>query len=198
MREHPGHAVDQIRQSATRVGEDDFAIPDEGHYVADDHVDRSPARLLWVVEHRLRQVLVDESRVHPMRGVDKDDCLAPVQFLPDRLELVMAEVEIPFAIAGEQDHTVCVQDVQRVPHFLQRELRVKEIWEACEEAIRSRVGVPNYCGILIACTGKGGRGLGFSLYARSWGGDGEDRGFNAKVICELLIGLECPWRDGPP
>ena len=88
--QHVGDAVDEGREGAAGVGEDDFAAGVVLQGAGEDEVDGGAARFVGVVEHGLGEGFVDEVAVDGVGGVDEDDGLAGAEGGPDRGEVGMA------------------------------------------------------------------------------------------------------------
>lgn len=68
--------MDEVRQSSTGMGEDDFAALVLLQRIADKQTHSGTASLMGVVEHGLREGRVDEMGIDRMSGVDEDDGLS--------------------------------------------------------------------------------------------------------------------------
>lgn len=79
--------------------------------------------------------------VYAVRRVDEDDRSLPLQFLPQRREVRVAEVVVVAPVAGVEAHAVRFQILQRVADFRQSGIQVFErVRDRGEEAV--------FCGFL--------------------------------------------------
>lgn len=135
MRQRPCGAMDEIRESAAGMGEDDFAVRIGADGVIDDQIHGGAAGLVRIVEHGLRKGLVDEVFVHGVRGMYKNHCLAPAQLGPDGFEVGVTKVMVVGSVTSEKGDSVCAELVEGVSNFFQACFSVEKGGKRGEEAI---------------------------------------------------------------
>ena len=197
MREKASGAVDEVRQRAPGVREDDLAAGVGAQGVVDDEVHCRPARLVRVVEHRLGQGFVDQVRIDWVGGVDEDDGFAPAEFGPDGLEVWVAEVVVVGAVAGEEGDAVGVEDVEHVCDLFEAGFGVEERGDGTEDTVAFGVVVAELGDVVVQLAGEGGCFGGFFLDAGARGGYGQDDGLVADIFGKGLVGFHGPCWDVP-
>ena len=120
--------------------------------VADNQTHRRPPRFMRVVEHRLRQRWVDQPLVDRMRRVHENDRFPLTQLRPNGLERFVAQIPMPLAVAREQRHAICVQDVKGVSDLGEASGGVEERGQGGEKAVASWVFLLEGGGVLVALT----------------------------------------------
>ena len=126
VRQHACDAVDQVRQRAAGVREDDLASGVGAQRAVHQQIHGRAPRFVRVVEHRLRQRGMDEPRVDGRGWMDEDYGLAPAELRPDGPEILVAEIVQVQAIAGVESDAISIQFVERVGNFCERGAGVKE------------------------------------------------------------------------
>jgi len=150
LRQQPRHAVNERGERAAGMREDDLHARELLRASLQDEVDGRAARLMRVVEQRLRRVCVDERRVDRVRRVHEHDRRSPVQLRPHRHELLVPEIRVPGAVPRVDDDAVCVQYVEGVCDLSQGGGGVEEGGQAGEEAVAMRVLVSDVRAVLVA------------------------------------------------
>ena len=83
---HPRRTMDQVRQRPPSVRENDLASRVRAQRVAHNQTHRRSPRLMRIIEHRLRQRRMDQSRIDWMRRVHKHHRFTLAQLCPNRPE----------------------------------------------------------------------------------------------------------------
>lgn len=171
VRQHAGGTIDDVREVAPSVRQDDFAIGDLAHAAAGEQIHGRATSLVRVVPHGLRQVQVDQVQVNRVGGVDEDDGLAGIEVLPDGRESRVAEIVVVFTVASHQDDSVCLERVKGIVQLLDDQFGVKKRRDRGKVAVANGVIVAELRAELVAFPRKGCLLDGIAENRRSGRGD---------------------------
>lgn len=155
VRQHRRGADGEIRKRAAGMGQDDLAPSVPPHDTRHYHVDGRARGLVWVVNHRLRQVRIHQPRVDGVCGVHKHDSGLGVQVPPDLFKVRVAQVVVVGAVAREERDAVGAQLVERAVDFGQGGVGVEERGQRGEEAVAAGAGVADPGGGVVDVAGEG-------------------------------------------
>ena len=146
---------------------------------ADDHVAGRARRFVRVVDDGLRELGARPDGRGRVARVDEDDGVALIEFRPDGLEVLVAEVLA--VVGGKESDTIGLQLVERVPDGFDGALDVREAGQRAEEAESVRLVGADGDGVVVPFAGEGaagcgGAGGGGACDFSAGGGEGEDGG----------------------
>ena len=174
--------------------EDDAAGGELPLAPADDQIARRARRLVRVVEDGLRQLRARPDGRGRVARVDEDDGAAAVEFGPDGLEVLVAEVLA--AVRREERDAVGVKLVQGVRDGVDGAGHVRQAGQGAEEAELARLGGADGGGGVVPLAREGAAVGGRAGDFRAGGREGEDGGCDGEFGHEGGGGDEGPGLDG--